>query len=97
MRLFCVRSRALTKGSRWKIFALFLIFFVAMLLVQAVIKLLGGIAHVGAPLSVVTILLSGIVSSFTTLIGATGIASMYVELRSEKEGASFANLAEIFS
>jgi uncharacterized membrane protein len=90
------RSRALTKGSRWKIFALLLIFVLALLLFQGAVGLLGFVAGPGGTVTTAATVLNAVVSSVTTMVGAAGIASMYVELRSQKEGASFANLQEIF-
>ncbi|UDL92736.1 hypothetical protein LGH82_08305 [Mesorhizobium sp. PAMC28654] len=86
------RSRALTKGSRWSLFGLFLILFIAAMAVQMVLGaalfLLGGIlAAIGASL------VSTVFSMFLSIASAVS----YVELRQVKEGTSVSELAEIFS
>lgn len=89
------RSSELTKGSRWKIFALLLIYIVIIWVVNATIGMIASVG--GTPYFAAQIVLKAIVTSATTMISAAGVAAMYVELRSAKEGASFENLAEIFS
>lgn len=86
------RSRALTRGSRWSLFGLFLIVGIASIALQLalapVIALFGLIAGVFA---------SAIVTSFWSIFMAIVIAVSYVELRLTKEGTNVGELAEIFS
>ena len=86
------RSRALTKGSRWPLFGLFLILIVIAMIIQwgmlLVFVLFGGIvAEIGAAL----------VQTLVSMVLSIAAAVSYVELRQAKEGASIDELAEIFS
>ena len=86
------RSRALTKGSRWPLFGLFLILIVIAMIIQwgmlLVFVLFGGIvAEIGAAL----------VQTLVSMVLSIATAVSYVELRQAKEGASIDELAEIFS
>jgi len=89
------RSSELTKGYRWKIFALVLVYLVIVWVISAATGLVAFTG--GGALSMAQLVLRAIISSATTMISAAGVAAMYVELRASKEGASFENLAEIFS
>jgi hypothetical protein len=96
------RSRALTKGSRWPVFGLFLVIGIIAMVIQLGFSLLfgltvasaGGISSVGAVVGAVG---SSLVSSIFSTVFAVAIAVTYVELRQVKEGASVDQLAEIFS
>ncbi|RVD58947.1 hypothetical protein EN828_19370 [Mesorhizobium sp. M2D.F.Ca.ET.185.01.1.1] len=86
------RSRALTKGSRWSLFGLFLILIIIAMIIQwgmlLVLVLFGGIlAEVG----------SALVQAVVSMVLSVATAASYVELRQAKEGASIDELAEIFS
>ncbi|MDG4895636.1 hypothetical protein P9272_18880 [Mesorhizobium sp. WSM4976] len=86
------RSRALTKGSRWSLFGLFLILIIIAMIIQwgilLVLVLFGGIiAEIGAAL----------VQTVVSMVLSIATAVSYVELRQAKEGASIDELAEIFS
>jgi hypothetical protein len=97
------RSRALTKGSRWSIFGLFVVLLIAYLVVALVI---GGLATIA-----IRPILEGGLGMFSlgaqiggALIGAVIgplfgvlVASLYIELRTVKEGAGPQDLIEIFS
>lgn len=93
------RSRALTKGHRWKIFALLLIYLVlATLLELAMYPLVGAtILHpTTAALSPIAITLGWVVRVVAAAISATGTAVLYYELRTVKEGISPQDLAATF-
>jgi uncharacterized membrane protein len=86
------RSRALTKGSRWSLFGLFLILIIIAMIIQwgilLILVLFGGIiAEIGAAL----------VQTVVSMVLSIATAVSYVELRQAKEGASIDELAEIFS
>lgn len=93
------RSRALTKGSRWRLFGLFLvagiILFIPPALVSGLAIRLQGTA-VASPTSAAS-LIAGAVSGFAAMLFATIVASAYVELRTVKEGATIEGLAAIFA
>ncbi|UAJ09763.1 hypothetical protein [Polymorphobacter megasporae] len=91
------RSRALTKGSRWRLFGLFLVAGLILLVPPALIsgiaaRLQGGIP---SPLSP-AVLLAGSLSALAAMLLATIIAATYVELRTVKEGATVESLAAVF-
>lgn len=96
------RSRALTKGNRWRVFGVLLIMLVAYSLLLAVAGLFFGAAAVigaeqGPSLSpgfAVTNILTG--TLFSALWG-TLAPSMYVDLRNAKEGGSIGDLQQVFS
>ncbi len=92
------RSRALTKGSRWRLFGLFLVAGIILFVPPALIagfatRLQGGtIPSLLSPAA----LLGGAVSSLAAMLLATIVAATYVELRTVKEGATVQSLASIF-
>ncbi|MEW6631487.1 MAG: hypothetical protein AB1440_11505 [Pseudomonadota bacterium] len=96
------RSRALTKGSRWSIFGLFLIIGLIAAVIQGGFSLLfglvvasaGGISATGVAVGAIG---SSLVSTIFSTVVSVAIAVTYVELRQVKEGASVDELAEIFS
>ncbi|WP_296744906.1 hypothetical protein [Mesorhizobium sp.] len=96
------RSRALTKGSRWSIFGLFLIIGVIAVVIQGGFSLLfglvvastGGISATGVAVGAIG---SSLVSTIFSTVVSVAIAVTYVELRQVKEGTSVEGLAEIFS
>ncbi len=88
------RSRALTKGSRWKIFGLLLVCWIVILILQAPTGLLTAAAQTPTSLS---ILITTAVSIVTTMVLCTIQAAIYVELRDVKEGAAPSDLETIFA
>lgn len=100
------RSRDLTRGARWQIFALILVIFVAYLLFSAAVELLGTMAFGTGADGVPTDLTSDLPPGYlaTTIVAATissalwGVilTSLYVELRDWKDGPKSEALAEIF-
>jgi uncharacterized membrane protein len=95
------RSADLTRGNRWMIFALFVIYMIAYILVGSVIVALTGISTVitSAFLSFnpFAVLANALVETVAGVIGSTGIAVLYVELRQGREGAGSEWLRDIFA
>lgn len=96
------RSRALTKGSRWPIFGLFLIIGILAMVIQGGFSLLFGLAvasagSISTSSVVVGAIGSSLVSTIFSAVISVAIAVTYVELRQVKEGTSVDELAEIFS
>ncbi|TPN80776.1 hypothetical protein FJ987_19350 [Mesorhizobium sp. CU2] len=96
------RSRALTKGSRWRVFGLFLIIGIAAMVLQMGFTLLFQLAVVSSGGLTATGIIAGAVGSslLSTIFSAVisvAIAVTYVELRQVKEGTGVEELAEIFS
>jgi hypothetical protein len=78
------RSAQLTRGNRWPIFGLIVIYAVASAVVQAVLERLGG--------PFVSTLASGLLG----MIAAIATAVIYVELRRIKDGVGPLALASVF-
>lgn len=93
------RSANLTRGHRWPIFGLFVILGLIGWVIGTVVGLLG-IAVAGAGDANTLILsqgfLAGIGSAFGQLINSAGVAAIYHELRTGKEGVGAEVLASVF-
>lgn len=101
------RSRDLTRGRRWPIFGLFVLYVIANWMLSALIVVASGpftppapgstdaITAIGAT-SMVQVVGSAIVATISTLISTTGGAVLYSELRSSREGVGPEALASVF-
>lgn len=104
------RSRDLTRGHRWSIFGLLVVWFVISIIVSMIVQAISGAAGVtstvaaamegGAarltPMIVLATLLSSLSSGLQSVIGAAGVSSIYYELRTTKEGVAPDQLAAVF-
>ncbi|MDB5465792.1 MAG: hypothetical protein JWQ46_554 [Phenylobacterium sp.] len=94
------RSAQLTRGNRWRIFGLFLIYVIATVIVEAIVGALGGAVGVASGGGVIgvfqAVVIMPLISVASALIGATGTAVLYVELRRLKDGVGPEALAAIF-
>jgi hypothetical protein len=90
------RSSELTKGSRWRIFGLFIILIVAIWILQLALGLLA-LAITSALGIVIATALVALLSAVTSVIASIAAAVAYVELRYVKEGTDVKELAEIFA
>ena len=90
------RSRQLTKGSRWRIFALLCVAFVIATLVLGASLALGLTATVEG-FGLATILWNGATTTLFYLIWGVGSASLFVELRRAKEGTSAEQIRHVFA
>lgn len=92
------RSAVLTRGQRWQILALFILLVVVGWLIQSVLLLPLGAFTAKTTLAIPLRVLVGLplVSALQGLIGATGAAVLYFELRRTKEGVGVEALASIF-
>lgn len=88
------RSRALTKGARWKIFGLFLVYAIAVFILNLPVGFMVAGFHASPYLAVA---FSSLVSVLGTMVLVTMQATMYVELRDVKEGVSPKELEAIFA
>jgi MFS family permease len=94
------RSAELTRGHRWSIFGLLVIYVIASGVIQAAISAI--IAALAVSLSPTTaqaathLVAQPLLSVTTSLIGAAGVASIYYELRSTREGIGPEALAAVF-
>jgi len=98
------RSRALTKGSRWSIFGLLVITWLLSMAIGAVIGVLGVFAGKSltepgfvTPFSPVMIIITLISNSVLGGIYAAGLAGIYYELRTVKEGSMIDEIVDVFA
>ena len=89
------RSAELTRGSRWRIFGLICIYVVAYAILAGVGTVAGVAAIQGSPLAFAGT--QALVSSLAALLASAMIASLYIELRTVREGATSQGLAAIFA
>lgn len=105
------RSRDLTRGHRWAIFGLLVVYFILIIVLSTVGQMLSMALGVPTnfaskmqmapgPLSLISLvlatLLSALTNSFQSVLGAAGAASLYYELRSIKEGVAPNHVAAVF-
>ena len=93
------RSRDLTRGHRWAIFFLALMYGIAAMIISW--SILGvGMATAGSftagATSPINVILTPLVNVVSAVISAAGIASIYYELRSIKEGVGAEQIASVF-
>ncbi|HEX8471429.1 MAG TPA: hypothetical protein VF633_09975 [Brevundimonas sp.] len=94
------RSRDLTRGNRWMIFALFLVYgIISSIIGWTVIGLgaaMGGSLATASTVWLVALVFTPMVNTVTAVLSAAGVASIYYELRTAKEGVSPDQLASAF-
>ena len=100
------RSRALTKGARWRILGFFLLLFIVMWLFLLVTTLVLGVAGIATSLAVqasqgtvpvVWLLVSAILNTITVAFWGAAQANLYIALRDWKDGPQGESLAEVFA
>jgi len=88
-------SRDLTRGNRWRIFALVLIVAVVILVAQSILMVLvGGAGNSGTPMFAVVV--SSIYSWLMSVLSVVGLAALYIQLR-ELKGGRGERVAQVFS
>ncbi len=90
------RSRDLTRGSRWRIFALMVLMAILGYVIRAVFgSIFGGAMSLAAlnPLALVGVMIAAVLNG---VIGAVGVAVLYTELRRLKDGVGVTELAAVF-
>jgi len=92
------RSAELTRNNRWRIFGLFVIWFVVLLIIEAMIGALNAsVILAGGVFSSPSRLLGVVlVSAVTTILTYTGLGVLYADLRELKEGVDGESLAAVF-
>jgi len=92
------RSRALTKGSRWRLLGLLLVAFIGTAVVSMIISMVLGVAmlFLGDTGPMISTVVDVAVQLFTTVFLAVVLAVAYHDLRVAKEGVSTAQLAAVF-
>jgi hypothetical protein len=103
------RSSELTKGDRFRIFGLILLFGILAAAFNAFVgyvrtsfgapsdtlPLIGSVT-VSTAVGMATMAADIVADSLGTMLGASGVAALYFELRSAKEGATSSELAAVF-
>lgn len=87
------RSNTLTGNARGPIFGLAAVFIIA----QALLSWLLGLMASAVANDIVSMLLDPALQTLGNVIGAVGVASIYCELRWNKEGTPAESLAEVFA
>jgi hypothetical protein len=92
------RSAALTRDHRWSIFLLGLALWILTTVVSMVTLAVAGIVSTAGWLSVgwAIGIAQSIINPIVSIITAVGVASLYFELRSVKEGIGVEELAAVF-
>lgn len=86
------RSSYLTKGNRWRVFAVFLVFFLVNAIIQAILQVL--LAVVGGPTGVMvgTYLWTVLIQALYAIL----VAVVYHDLRVAREGVDIERIAAVF-
>lgn len=91
------RSRDLTRGNRWRIFGVFVIYMVIAWVIQAVLLgVFGGFGAMAMGPGRLNVVVTPIVAVINGMIGAAGIGVLYSEVRRAKDGVGAAELAAMF-
>ena len=93
------RSADLTRGHRWPVFGLMVAYGLGAFMVQSVVIGVISAVAMGSPANarlVAQVFLTPIVTTITGLVAAVGVASVYYELRSVREGVGPEALAAVF-
>jgi len=94
------RSRDLTRGHRWPVFGLLVIYVVLSWIIGAVVGGLsvatGGSVLDGTPNLWVNLIAGPVVNVLSGVVASAGVAALYYELRTAKEGAGPEILASVF-
>ena len=92
------RSRELTKGNRWKIFGLFIIYLILATVISMLVMLPATVLTTssGAETSLMLVFIQVVSTVLTAVVSATGVSALYYELRKSKEGVGAEALAKVF-
>ena len=93
------RSAELTRGNRWRIFALCILYFVVLLILEAVLGVFGTASRLAAGGSIPALqalAITPVLAVASSMVATVGGAVLYVELRRVRDGVGPAGLAAIF-
>ncbi|WP_297691576.1 hypothetical protein [Phenylobacterium sp.] len=91
------RSAELTRNNRWRIFGLFAIVFVVLMIIDSLLGFFNVAALASGQLfSPMRLLTTVLISIIFSAITYTGLAVLYAELRQLKDGAGGESLAAVF-
>jgi len=101
------RSSELTRGARWKVFAILLILMICYWVLSGVVGALsvqssGGLRGLAAmnatgQLPIAFLVVTGIVQTVVACVWGVCVSSLYIELRDWKDGPQADALAEVFA
>lgn len=102
------RSADLTRGHRWAIFGLLLLYAVAIWALTSGVALITGLLFFGGvgktyfnaeggPLAYIGVVVTTLVTAAVTMVSAVGVAALYTELRLVKDGPQTQSLDEVFA
>jgi hypothetical protein len=93
------RSAELTRGNRWRIFALLIVYLVVVIIVEALAGVFGNASRIasgqGIPM-IQSLVLLPVIAIASGLITSAGVAALYVELRRIRDGVGPSELAAVF-
>lgn len=105
------RSWRLTRGARWKILALCLLYFAAVVILGVVLSgvglAMGGMAMTSAfdptsagvattAMMIPSIIMQSLSTMIASLVGLPGLGALYANLRESKEGVNQDRIADVF-
>jgi hypothetical protein len=93
------RSRELTRGSRFQIFLLGVLFWIFSVIISGILGVVTGVSMWGSgtlPDPLLAGASNGLATSLSAVISTVAIAALYVELREVKEGTTTNALADVF-
>lgn len=91
------RSADLTKGHRWSVFGLMVVYVVMWWLIALVVGgLVLAVGGLAGTTPMLTVVINPLVNTLSVVIASAGVASLYYELRTSKEGVGVDELASVF-
>lgn len=94
------RSRDLTRGNRWMIFAILVVYGVVSSIISWTVigigAAMGGSLATASSVGLIALVLTPLVNVVTAVLSSAGVSAIYYELRTSKEGVSPDQLASAF-
>jgi hypothetical protein len=93
------RSAELTRGNRWRIFALLIVYIVVFIIIEAVTGVFGNASRIASGAGIPmfqALFLTPLIAVVSGLVTSTGVATLYVELRRVRDGVGPSELAAVF-
>ncbi|MEO0398939.1 MAG: glycerophosphoryl diester phosphodiesterase membrane domain-containing protein [Pseudomonadota bacterium] len=90
------RSQELTKGNRWKIFGLVVVYFILAVVLSMIVMLPAGLVGATGEGTLIVALFQVVSTVLSAVVSATGVSAVYYELRKAKEGVGAEALAQVF-
>ena len=93
------RSAELTRGNRWRIFGLMILYIVAIVIIEAVLGVFGNASRIAAGGGIGfmhALVILPLIGMANSMVGTAGGAVLYVQLRQIRDGVGAESLASIF-